>query len=61
MEDNAILRLQNGSDIRGVAITTENGERTLTRETVGAIGAALAVYLKQKLGKEKLRIAVGND
>lgn len=61
MEDNAILRLQNGSDIRGVAITTENGEKTLTRETVGAIGAALAVYLKQKLGKEKLRIAVGND
>lgn len=54
-------KLQNGSDIRGVAIATENSPATLTQTTTKAIGAAFCTYLSKKLGKSELRIAVGND
>lgn len=53
--------LQNGSDIRGVAIKTPNSEVTLTKEVVKSIGAALVKHLANKLYKTDLRIAVGHD
>lgn len=56
-----LLSLQNGSDIRGIAITTENSQANLTDDAVSKIGAAFVVYLKKKLGKSSLTIAVGND
>ncbi|NLB61906.1 MAG: phosphomannomutase/phosphoglucomutase, partial [Clostridiales bacterium] len=53
--------LQNGSDIRGVAIKTADKEITLTSEIVKRIGAALVKHLEKKLGKSDLKIALGHD
>lgn len=53
--------LQNGSDIRGVAIKTPDKDITLTSEIVKSIGAALVKHLEKKLGKSNLRIAMGHD
>lgn len=56
------LELQNGSDIRGVAMEGVEGEEVnLTRERVARIGAAFAQWLRQKFNKNELRIAVGMD
>lgn len=50
--------LQNGSDIRGVAM----GEHpSLTKEAVKDLAAGFARWLKAKTGKEGLVIAVGRD
>lgn len=57
-------KLQNGSDIRGVAIATEGGpEVNLNKETAGRITLAFCDLLARKLGKkaETLKIAVGRD
>ncbi len=57
-------KLQNGSDIRGVAIATEGGpEVNLNKETAGRITLAFCDHLSRKLGKkaEDLKIAVGRD
>ncbi len=55
-------KLQNGSDIRGVAMEGVAGQAVnLTSEAVEKIGAAFVLYLKKRLGKDKLRIAVGRD
>ncbi len=54
--------LQNGSDIRGVAM--ENGEQRpvdLTEDAVRHIAKAFAIWLKERSGKEQLRIAIGRD
>ena len=54
--------LQNGSDIRGVAM--ENGEQRpvdLTDDAVRHIAKAFAMWLKERVGKEQLRIAIGRD
>ena len=56
-----LLKLQNGSDIRGVAIPTEGSPSTLTPETVAAIGAAFCEYIQSKLEKHDVTIAVGHD
>lgn len=56
-----LLHLQNGSDIRGVAVKTEKSDITLTPQAVCKIGAALGIYLKKKLEKENIKVAVGND
>lgn len=57
-------RLQNGSDVRGVALPGVEGEPvTLTPETAGAIVRAFARWLGEKKGKRlgELTIGVGRD
>lgn len=58
------LKLQNGSDVRGVALEGIEGENVnLTPEIVEYIAAAFAEYLAEKCGKEKkdLVVSVGHD
>lgn len=57
------LKLQNGSDIRGVALETDGKPVNLTSEAAGKIGAAFARWLAGALNKEagSLRIAIGRD
>jgi phosphomannomutase len=55
--------LQNGPDIRGVALEGIAGQPvSLTPEITRAIGAAFVVWLRKRCrGKETLRICVGRD
>ncbi|MCK4503687.1 MAG: hypothetical protein KAU22_11690 [Desulfuromonadales bacterium] len=58
------LKLQNGSDIRGVAITGVAGQPvTLHVPIVRSIGFAFAEWLSERLGKpvSQLKISVGTD
>lgn len=58
------LKLQNGSDVRGVALEGIEGENVnLTPEIVRYIAAGFAEYLSEKIGKDKneLTISVGHD
>ncbi|KAF8046064.1 hypothetical protein N665_4055s0002 [Sinapis alba] len=58
------LKLQNGSDIRGVAVTGVEGEPVSLPESVTeAIAAAFGQWLlhKKKAGSRKLRVSVGHD
>ncbi len=55
-------KLQNGSDIRGVAMEgIEGQEVNLTKEACRAIGRGFAVWLSKKLGKTDLTVAIGRD
>ena len=55
-----LTKLQNGSDIRGVAIQTEGGKRVdLTPDAAYAIGRAFARVLKAKLNKDDIRVCMG--
>ena len=57
-------KLQNGSDIRGIAIAVPGGkEANLTEESCTNIGSAFAKWTAAKLGKpiNELRIAIGRD
>ena len=59
-----LLKLQNGSDIRGVAAEGIADEPvTLTADAVNLIGQAFAKWLSEKSNKpvDKLRIGVGHD
>ena len=54
--------LQNGSDIRGIALENETGEKVnLTDKAACDLAAAFARILKEKTGKESVRIAIGRD
>ncbi len=55
--------LKNGSDIRGIAVESENNPINLTDEAVSAIAAAFGLWLCKKTGKDpnKIKIAVGHD
>jgi phosphomannomutase len=56
------FKLQNGSDVRGVALEGVEGEPvTLTEGIAGTIGYAFAQWLKQRTGKSGLKVAVGHD
>lgn len=55
------MRLKSGSDIRGIAVQTENSNVTLTMEAICDITKAFLKWLSEKVGKDKLTIAVGND
>ena len=58
------LALQNGSDIRGVAMKGRPGEEVkLTGEAANRIAAAYTVWLSERTGKPvgELKIAVGID
>lgn len=57
-------KLQNGSDIRGVAIQTEDWpEPNLTKETAGRIAGAYIYWLSKKVNKNPvmLKVCVGQD
>lgn len=57
-------KLQNGSDIRGVAIQTEGGpEPNLNKEVAGQIAGAFCYLLAKKVNKNPvmLKICVGQD
>lgn len=57
-----LAKLQNGSDIRGVAIQTEGGRSVdLTPDAAYAIGRAFARVLKAKLNKDDIRVCMGRD
>lgn len=55
-------KLQNGSDIRGVAINGVKGETVnLTSQTIRRLTMGFFIWLKKKTNKERLTIAVGHD
>ena len=55
-------KLQNGSDIRGVAIEGIEGQHiNLTEQACRDIGRGFSVWLKEKSGKNNIRVAVGRD
>ncbi len=54
--------LQNGSDIRGIAIEGVPGQTVnLTEQACRDIGRGFAVWLRERLGKDVLRVAIGRD
>lgn len=59
------LKLQNGSDIRGVAVAGVEGEPVnLTEQVAEAIAAAFAGWLVEKKkadGSQRLRVSIGHD
>ncbi len=55
-------KLQNGSDIRGVALDGIEGQHiNLTEQVCKDIGRGFACWLYQKTGKKDLRVAIGRD
>ena len=55
-------KLQNGSDIRGVALEGIEGQHiNLTEQACKDIGRGFALWLIEKTGKKDLRVAVGRD
>ncbi|MBR3979304.1 MAG: phosphomannomutase/phosphoglucomutase [Oscillospiraceae bacterium] len=55
-------KLQNGSDIRGVALEGIEGQHiNLTEQACKDIGRGFALWLCKKTGKTNLRVAVGRD
>ena len=55
-------KLQNGSDIRGVALPGIEGQNVnLTEEVTRNIARGFALWLMKKTGKRNLRVAVGRD
>ncbi len=56
-------KLQNGSDIRGVALEGIEGQNVnLTEKVCKDVGRGFALWLSKKLGKkEGLRVAIGRD
>lgn len=56
-----LLELQNGSDIRGIAIAHEEQVPTLTQKRMVKIASGIRNWLIQKYPKKQLTIAVGRD
>ena len=55
-------KLQNGSDIRGVALEGIEGQHiNLTEQACRDIGRGFALWLMHKTGKNDIRVAVGRD
>ena len=56
------FKLQNGSDVRGVALEGVEGEPVnLTADIARTIGYAFSQWLGKKLGKTELKVGVGHD
>lgn len=55
--------LKNGSDIRGIAVASENSPVTLTDEAATRLAAAFGLWLCERTKKEpeQIKIAVGHD
>lgn len=58
-----LAKLQNGTDIRGIAIKTSEKDVNLTSSVVKVIGNGFVKWLKEKIdvGNKSIRIAVGMD
>lgn len=55
-------KLQNGSDIRGVALEGVEGQSVnLTEQACRDIGRGFALWLQKRTGKSALRVSVGRD
>ncbi len=55
-------KLQNGSDIRGVALEGIEGQNVnLTEQACYDIGRGFALWLIKKTGKKNLKVAIGRD
>lgn len=64
MTKQELLKLQNGSDIRGIALEGVEGESVnLTEEACLKIGGAFAQWLSKKTGKscQELTVGIGRD
>nr|MBP6247844.1 phosphomannomutase/phosphoglucomutase [Trichococcus sp.] len=66
MDKAALLALQNGSDVRGIAISTEKHEATLTADKVTRIGYGFVEWLQKDKNinlnsEKKVKIAIGQD
>ncbi len=64
MDIQSLLRLQNGSDVRGVALATQDGpDVNFTAEAAELIARSFALWLSKRTCKtpEELRIGVGHD
>jgi phosphomannomutase len=61
MEINGLKKLISGSDVRGVAVKTEEKEITLTDEAVYAIVRTFIKWLSEKKHKKTFKIAIGHD
>lgn len=57
----ALLKLKSGTDVRGIAVETPESKITLTDEAIYLIVKAFCKWVAQKLNKDKLKIALGND
>ena len=57
-----LRKLQNGSDIRGVAVEgIENEPVTLREEEVSLFARGFLTFIRKKTGKKDIRIAIGHD
>jgi phosphomannomutase len=55
-------KLQNGSDIRGVAMEGVEGQPvTLSTEAITNIAKAFVLFLQERTGKSDLRLSIGRD
>ena len=55
-------KLQNGSDVRGVAMEGIEGQSVnLTDEAVSNIARSFVLFLQEKLKKSELKVAIGRD
>ncbi len=60
--DFSYKKLQNGSDIRGVAMSGIEGQSVnLTDEAVANIAKAFVLYLQETFHKSELRLSIGRD
>ena len=60
MNETDFLKLQNGSDIRGVALEGVDGEHVnLTPNVCRNIGAAFALWLARKTGRKPANLVIG--
>lgn len=56
-----LYKLQNGTDIRGIAYENDSKEVNLTVEEVRKIARAFHIWLREKTKKDKVTIAIGTD
>ena len=64
VDEKMLLKLQNGSDVRGVAMEGVEGENVnLTPDVVNRIAGSFVQWLEKRTGKpaRELTVAVGND
>lgn len=54
-------KLQNGSDIRGIAIDTEEYQANLTPDAMEKIASGLIHWLKEKTNSTQLTVGIGRD
>lgn len=56
-----LMYLKSGTDIRGVAVATQDKEIELTDTRIASITASFAQFLEKRSGKRKLTVTVGYD